>query len=85
MEETKKRIHAEKLDDEALDAVDGGYLYFNDMMEWEVIDKKGNTVKGGMRHKEEAIEAARELGLSTRVIFYNDLRDIREWNGWHGN
>jgi hypothetical protein len=74
-----------KITDEELNAVNGGYLYFNDNFEWEVIDKDGYTVKRGMWHKEQAEEAAREYGLSTRVITYNQLRDIREYHGWHEN
>ena len=83
MEETKKRIPEEKLNDGTLDAVGGGYLYFNDNYEWEVIDEKGYTVKRGMWHREQAEKAARECGLSTRVISYNTLRNIREYSGWH--
>ena len=67
-----------KLSAEELENISGGYIYLNYKGEYEVMDWDGNVVEahGGPDGLKKCVERCRELGLSDRVIEWEDLEEI---------
>ena len=72
---------SKKMENEELKEVNGGYLFgsgdhLND--KWEVIDDNTGEVLAKFQTWDEAERAAREqYGMSTEIIFWDKLRDLR--------
>lgn len=78
-----------RLDDDMLENVNGGYLFYsegiggaNPDLPWEIIDENGD-VKGrfGKNEYKAAQEAAKKMGLSDEVIGWERLCQIRKDHG----
>lgn len=76
-------ITGAELSDENLDAIAGGYVFFNGDG-YEVIDNKGNVVKTFWGTKiddhRHAKNYASELGFSADDITWYELDDLRRRN-----
>lgn len=68
-----------KLNDDTLENITGGYIFLNDNTQYEIIDDRGNVVKTA-RNWEQAVEMANILNCSTKVILSDELEAIRNKN-----
>ena len=76
-----------RLDDQSLDNVSGGYLFNSSNIigadkdrPWEIIDDKGD-VKGRFSDYGEACRNAKAMGLTDDAIGWDEVQRRRQQNG----
>lgn len=78
----------EKLEDEQIATVTGGYIFnavnisnSDPQKPWEIIDDKTGDVLGRFANYDDALEAARKVNRSGELISWDDLVDLRKKSG----
>ena len=79
-EEIKKETQGMELNPEDLENVAGGYIFGQGLdrdYRWEIISDMDGRVVGRYKTKEQAMRAAKEMGISTQEITWSELNKLR--------